>query len=81
MEGEKEELLNSLTAGREHVLGILDGLSSEALHRAVLPSSWTCLPSTTTEGLVPNLRGWCRQTRSLRSSLADTDARLKGPMS
>lgn len=60
MEGEKEELLNSLTAGREHVLGILDGLSSEALHRAVLPSSWTCL------GLVNHLafdveRFWFRQ--------------------
>jgi len=60
VEGEKEELLNSLTAGREHVLGILDELSSEALHRAVLPSSWTCL------GLVNHLafdveRFWFRQ--------------------
>jgi hypothetical protein len=35
VEGEKKELLNALTAGRKHVLGILEGLSSEALHRAL----------------------------------------------
>jgi uncharacterized damage-inducible protein DinB len=40
---EKEVLLNSLTKQREHVVGILDGLSSEALHQAVLPSGWTSL--------------------------------------
>ncbi len=43
MEDEKEVLLNSLTTQREHVVGILDGLSSEALHQAVLPSGWTSL--------------------------------------
>ena len=72
MEGEKEELLNSLTAGREHVLGILEGLSSEALHRAVLPSSWTCL------GLVNHLafdveRFWFRQVL-LGESIGDDRA-------
>jgi uncharacterized damage-inducible protein DinB len=40
---EKEVLLNSLTKQRDHVIGILDGLSSEALHQAVLPSGWTSL--------------------------------------
>lgn len=57
---EKEVLLNSLTEGRRHVLGILDGLSSDALHRAVLPSGWTSL------GLVNHLafkveRFWFRE--------------------
>jgi uncharacterized damage-inducible protein DinB len=32
-----------LQSQREHVLGILDGLSDEALRRPVLPSGWTCL--------------------------------------
>lgn len=60
MEVEKEVLLNSLTEGRKHVLGILEGLSTEALHRAVLPSGWTSL------GLVNHLafdveRFWFRE--------------------
>jgi uncharacterized damage-inducible protein DinB len=41
--GESGPLLSSLNAQREHVLGILDGLPAEALHRRVLPSGWTCL--------------------------------------
>jgi hypothetical protein len=40
---ESRLLLASLTAQREHVLGILEGLSDEALRRPVLPSGWTCL--------------------------------------
>ncbi|MEP7023650.1 MAG: DinB family protein [Actinomycetota bacterium] len=36
-------LLASLSAQRDHVLGILDGLPGAALHRPVLPSGWTCL--------------------------------------
>ena len=42
-------LLSSLTAQRNHVLGILEGLSEEDLRRPVLPSGWTCL------GLVQHL--------------------------
>jgi uncharacterized damage-inducible protein DinB len=42
-------LLSSLNSQREHVLGILEGLSDEALRRPVLPSGWTCL------GLVQHL--------------------------
>ena len=41
--GERGALLSSLTAQREHVLGILEGLSDEDLRRPVLPSGWTCL--------------------------------------
>src|SRR5689334_10933305 len=40
---ETKPLLSSLNAQRDHVLGILDGLSGEALRRRVLPSGWTCL--------------------------------------
>ncbi len=36
-------LLSALNAQRDHVLGILDGLSDDALRRPVLPSGWTCL--------------------------------------
>jgi len=59
-EDEKTLLLDSLTKQREHVLGILDRLSSEALHQAVLPSGWTSL------GLVNHLafdveRFWFRE--------------------
>lgn len=41
--GESGPLLSTLNAQREHVLGILDGLPEEALHRRVLPSGWMCL--------------------------------------
>jgi hypothetical protein len=40
---ETEVLLGFLNAEREHVLGILDGLSEEQLRRPVLPSGWNCL--------------------------------------
>ncbi|MGE5134587.1 MAG: DinB family protein [Gemmatimonadota bacterium] len=40
---ERQVLLSSLEAQRGHVLGILEGLPGEALHRRVLPSGWTCL--------------------------------------
>jgi Protein of unknown function (DUF664) len=43
MENETSQLLSSLNDQREHVLGILDGLSEDALRRPVLPSGWTCL--------------------------------------
>jgi hypothetical protein len=42
-------LLDSLNDQREHVLGILDGLDRDALHRPVLPTGWSCL------GLVQHL--------------------------
>ena len=40
---ETEILQQYLDAEREHVLGILDGLSEEQLRRPVLPSGWCCL--------------------------------------
>lgn len=40
---ENRVLLSSLSAQRDHVLGILEGLPDEALRRPVLPSGWTCL--------------------------------------
>jgi len=40
---EKESLQRRLGGQREHVLGILDGLSDEHLRRPVLPSGWSCL--------------------------------------
>lgn len=40
---ERTALLASLSNQRDHVLGILEGLSEEALRRPVLPSGWTCL--------------------------------------
>jgi uncharacterized damage-inducible protein DinB len=40
---EKDALLVSLNAQREHVLGALDGLSEDDLRRPVLPSGWTAL--------------------------------------
>ncbi len=43
METETGLLLSSLNNQRDHVLGILDGLTDDALRRPVLPSGWTCL--------------------------------------
>jgi uncharacterized damage-inducible protein DinB len=37
------DLLDTLNAEREHVLGIIDGLADENLRRPVLPSGWTIL--------------------------------------
>jgi uncharacterized damage-inducible protein DinB len=42
-------LLRYLNQQREHVLGILEGLSEEDLRRPVLPTGWSCL------GLVQHL--------------------------
>jgi Protein of unknown function (DUF664) len=46
---ETSALLSSLTGQRNHVLGILDGLTEDQLRQAVLPSGWSCL------GLVQHL--------------------------
>ncbi len=40
---ESTPLLSYLSAQRNHVLGILEGLDEDALRRPVLPSGWTCL--------------------------------------
>jgi uncharacterized damage-inducible protein DinB len=40
---ERTMLVAYLDAQRNHVLGILEGLSEEDLRRPVLPSGWTCL--------------------------------------
>jgi Protein of unknown function (DUF664) len=40
---EAHALMGSLTRQREHVMGIVDGLSEEQLRRPVLPSGWNCL--------------------------------------
>jgi uncharacterized damage-inducible protein DinB len=43
MESEKKMMLAALNNQREHVLGILDGLSDEDLRRPVLRTGWNCL--------------------------------------
>jgi len=40
---ETAALLACLSGQRDHVIGILEGLSADALRRPVLPSGWTCL--------------------------------------
>jgi Protein of unknown function (DUF664) len=40
---ETSALLDSLTIQRNHVLGILEGLTDDQLRRPVLPSGWSCL--------------------------------------
>ena len=40
---EMASLLRHLDAQRQHVLGILEGLSEEQLRQPVLPSGWHCL--------------------------------------
>src|SRR5258707_15466679 len=42
MTKESQVLLSSLVTQRDHVLGILEGLSEEDLRRPMLPSQWTC---------------------------------------
>src|SRR5260221_13747643 len=49
MTEESQALFSSLAAQRNHVLGILEGLSEQDLRRPILPSQWTCA------GLVPHL--------------------------
>src|SRR3954453_6618247 len=46
---ERDALLASLAAQREHVLESVQGLTEAELRRPVLPSGWTCL------GLVQHL--------------------------
>ncbi|MGO8958944.1 MAG: DUF664 domain-containing protein [Streptosporangiaceae bacterium] len=43
LQTEAGALLRSLTSQRNHVLGILDGLTEDQLWRPVLPSGWNCL--------------------------------------
>ncbi len=43
MNEEREALLSALSNQRDHILGILEGLSDEDLRRPVLPSGWTAL--------------------------------------
>jgi hypothetical protein len=40
---ELDAFIDYLDAERDHVLGILDGLSEDDLRRPVLPSGWSCL--------------------------------------
>lgn len=40
---EKSLLLATVRDTRQHVLGILDGLSEDDLRRRILPSGWSCL--------------------------------------
>jgi uncharacterized damage-inducible protein DinB len=42
MTKESQALASSLADQRNHVLGILDGLSDQDLRRPMLPSGWTC---------------------------------------
>ena len=67
---ERTMLLGYLNAQRKHVLGILEGLSEEDLHRPVLPSGWTCV------GLVQHLavdveRFWFRAVIAGEQPLID----------
>lgn len=71
---EIRSLLSFLHGQRRHVLGILDGLDTDALRRPVLPSGWNCL------GLVQHLaldveRFWFRAVvaddQDVIKSLAD----------
>ncbi|MFG2540156.1 DinB family protein [Streptomyces sp. NPDC048511] len=75
---EIRSLLSFLHGQRRHVLGILDGLDTDALRRPVLPSGWNCL------GLVQHLaldveRFWFRAVVAgdqdvIESSAAEGDA-------
>ncbi|MFC9121022.1 DinB family protein [Streptomyces sp. NPDC057067] len=75
---EIRSLLSFLHGQRRHVLGILDGLDTDALCRPVLPSGWNCL------GLVQHLaldveRFWFRAVVAgdqdvIESSAAEGDA-------
>ncbi|HEY3904179.1 MAG TPA: DinB family protein [Streptosporangiaceae bacterium] len=43
MNAELHALKDALAGQREHVLGILEGLSAQDLRRPVLPTGWNCL--------------------------------------
>jgi Protein of unknown function (DUF664) len=49
MDATTEAMLKSLNNQRNHVIGSLDGLAPEELHKPVLPTGWSCL------GLVQHL--------------------------
>lgn len=49
MDKEATALHERLESQRRHVLGVLEGLSAEDLHRSVLPTGWSCV------GLVQHL--------------------------
>lgn len=77
VESTSQVLLASLTAQREHILGILDGLDDQALSRPVLPTGWSCA------GLVQHLavdveRFWFRVVvageQAARESFGDDSA-------
>lgn len=60
MDRDAKALFDCLEIQRGHVVGILDGLYGEAMHRPILPSGWSCL------GLVQHLaldveRFWFRE--------------------
>jgi hypothetical protein len=78
----RRALLDSLTAQRRHVLGILDGLDDAALRRRVLPTGWDCV------GLVQHLaldveRFWFRAVMADEpeawTSLAERDSAWRVP--
>jgi hypothetical protein len=63
MDREATAILSALQDQRAHVLGILEGLPSEAMQTSVLPTGWTCV------GLVQHLaldveRWWFRQIQA-----------------
>ena len=71
---DKATLVSSLDTQRNHVLGILEGLSDTDLQRPVLPSGWTCT------GLVHHLaiddeRFWFRAVVAGEQSVIDSLAR------
>lgn len=43
MDADAAALLRSLNAQRDHVVGILEGLTDDQLSRPVLPTRWSCL--------------------------------------
>jgi uncharacterized damage-inducible protein DinB len=70
MEPDAKAMLDCLDAQRAHVVGTLDGLSDEALHRALLPSGWSIV------GLVQHLaldveRFWFRVILAGETTLED----------
>src|SRR5579871_2199226 len=67
---EKALLVDYLNVQRNHVLGILEGLSEEDLRRPVLPSGWTCV------GMVQHLaldveRFWFRAVQAGEQEIID----------
>lgn len=71
MMNEKTMFNSSLDAQRNHVVGILEGLSEKDLRRPVLPTGWTCL------GLVQHLaldveRFWFRAVVAGQQAVIDS---------